>query len=407
VTFNSYPWAKLLVAIITAIAVGIISDSVGWGIATFFILMVLFVWVAHWIFGGTIKGKVEMTDEIKELLFKLEDIGQRKNELPLNARGWCNGLGLYVQLRTMGLQSRLQAGDSKKYSQIDAWQDNSSRESVFEWRVKKYKPGDWEKLVDPTLDITAWVLKHEGLPEEYVDSFNKAIEVFKEKGFLKLPGTKKTGSRKTSKVKTDEDKAKAGNKAKTRSDNPESKTVEYDQNLLDEIDSLEKRIAKGEEIEKEFMRIHGASEKTIKEVVQKARDEGKPLSSSGSGEDLLRIKDGLIDMVPLYKQFPFRLWTRYIPFQISPETNVYTKDDWLRFDSRSLNDKERAAYIKHWEATRILNYDALNQPPVYKWYPTLELMRFVARMLEKYGFGTVLTTDNEYKDEAAWEALGQ
>ncbi|MFC1991858.1 hypothetical protein ACFLVC_03960 [Chloroflexota bacterium] len=190
-TFNSYPFIKLFVAVIAAIVISVISDSVGWGIATFLIAMFIFVYLAHWIFGGPIKGKVEMTDELEELLFKLEDIGQRKNGLPLNSRGWCNSLGLYVQLREMGLQSRLQAGYSKNHSQIDAWQDNSSRESVFEWKVKKYEPGNWEKLVDPTMDIAAWLLKHEGLPKEYEDSFNKAIEVYQEKGYLKLPRIKK------------------------------------------------------------------------------------------------------------------------------------------------------------------------------------------------------------------------
>jgi len=51
-TISSHPWLKLLVAIIAAIAVGIILSSWGWGIATFFILMFIFIWVASWIFGG-------------------------------------------------------------------------------------------------------------------------------------------------------------------------------------------------------------------------------------------------------------------------------------------------------------------------------------------------------------------
>ena len=90
----------------------------------------------------------------------------------------------------MGLQSRLQAGDSKYHSQIDAWQDNYSPESVFEWKIMKYEPGDWEKLVDPTLEIAIWLMQYEGLPEEYVDSFNRTIEVFRKEGHLKLPRIK-------------------------------------------------------------------------------------------------------------------------------------------------------------------------------------------------------------------------
>jgi len=184
-TISSHPWIKLLVAVIAAIVVGIAFDSWGWGIATFFILMFVFIWVASWIFGGESKGKVEVTDELEEILDKLESIGNIKNELPLNTRGWCNSLGLFVQLREKGGLSRLEAGDDKYRSQIDAWRDYS-----FEWKVKKYNPGDWEKLVNPTLDIAGWLNGWGGLPEEYMASFNKAVEVFKEEGYLKLPVVK-------------------------------------------------------------------------------------------------------------------------------------------------------------------------------------------------------------------------
>ena len=184
---RSHPGMQLLVAVIAAVVVGIISGSWGWGIATFFIVMFLFIWVADWIFGSPIKGTVEITNELEELLFKLQSIGNIKNELPLNARGWCNSLGLFVQLREVELQSRLEAGDSMHRSQIDAWQDNSSSESIFEWKVTKYNPGDWEKLVDPTLDIANWLSTYGGFPAEYIDSFNRAIETFKKEGYFELP----------------------------------------------------------------------------------------------------------------------------------------------------------------------------------------------------------------------------
>lgn len=181
-TISSYPNTKLLIAIIAAIVVGILVSWV-WGIATFFILMFIFIFVADWIFGGPTKGKVKITYELEESLDKLENIGNIKNELPLNARGWCNSLGLYVQLKVKGGLSRLQAGDSKNRSQIDAWQDYSS----LGWKVKKYNPGDWEKLVDPSLDIANWLSTYRDLPEEYMDSFKKAIRMFKKEGHLKLP----------------------------------------------------------------------------------------------------------------------------------------------------------------------------------------------------------------------------
>lgn len=188
-TISSRPWIKLLVAVIAAIVVGIMLDSWGWGIATFFIFMFIFIWVASWIFGGPIKGKVEVNDELKELLNKLETIGNIKNTLSLSARGWCNSLGLFVQLREMANMARLQAG-GEYHSQIDAWHDYSSIEPSTEWKVKRYNPGDWEKLVDPTVDIATWLSTYGGLPEEYMDSFNRAIEAFKRGGHLELPRVK-------------------------------------------------------------------------------------------------------------------------------------------------------------------------------------------------------------------------
>ncbi len=189
-TISSHPWLKLLVAIIAGIVVGILFNSWGWGIATFFILMFIFIWVASWIFGGDIKGKVEVTDELEELLNKLEIIGDIKNALPLNTRGWCNSLGLYVQLReiTRGMtdMARLRAGE-KNCSQIDAWKDYYSIEFGTKWKVKKYNSGDWEKLVNPTLEIANWLSKYRGLPQKYAESFNRAIQLFKKEGHLELP----------------------------------------------------------------------------------------------------------------------------------------------------------------------------------------------------------------------------
>jgi len=189
-TISSYPYVKLLIAIIAAIVVGNLSNSWGWGIGTFFIAMFLFIWVADWIFGGPIKGKVKVTDELEELLDKLSRIGNVKNLLPFSQRDWCNSLGLFVQLRDTRNLSRVQAG-GKYHSQIDAYLEGESIDTGLEWKVMKYEPGDWEKLVDPTLEIAIWLMLNEGLPEENMASFNKAIEVFKNKAYLKLPRTEK------------------------------------------------------------------------------------------------------------------------------------------------------------------------------------------------------------------------
>ena len=392
-TISSYPRIKLLVAVIAAVVIGIILDSWGWGIATFFIAMFLFIFVAGGIFGGPIKGKVEVTEELELLLDSLRDIDRYKNELPLNARGWCSSLGLYVQLRDMGTMTRLQAGD-KLHFQVDAWLDYSSG---LEWKVKKYNPGDWEKLVDPTLDLAYWLVGHGGLPEEYMDSFNRAIEVFKKEGHLKLPDVKKAGEEP---LKLEEPESKAGDETgvKTLSNiaKATNRIEEYDKELMEDIEMLKKHISKEEDIQKEFMRSYGAPEKTIEEVVRKARIEGRPISFDGSSESIVRIQTFLTEMIPIYKEFPFRVWTREVELFRPEETNVIIEDDWLLFDTRPLNSDERKEYAKQWEATRVLNYTP-NQIPVYKWYPNTELMRFIGNMLKKYGTSSVLTKD-EYRD---------
>lgn len=190
-TMSSHPGIKFLTALISAIAVGVVLHSWVWSVVTFFGLMFIFIFLASWIFGGSIKGKVELNDELEGLLDKLETIGNVKNELPFSARGWCNSLGLFVQLKEAAGLKRLQAGEKYK-SHIDAWQDYvQGQKWLVRWKVKKYDKGDWEKLVEPTLDMANWLSTYGGLPEEYMDSFNTAIQLFKKEGHLELPNTKK------------------------------------------------------------------------------------------------------------------------------------------------------------------------------------------------------------------------
>jgi hypothetical protein len=178
---------QLLVAVVVAIVIGIISGSWAWGIAAFIITMLLFILVANWILGSPIKGKVEVDDKLEGLLFKLESIGTIKNTLPFNQRGWCNILDLYVQLNEAADVERLEAGDDMYHPKIDAWREGFTSESRLTWKVRKYKPGNWEKLVNPTLEIANWLSTYGGLPEEQGEAFNRAIQVFKKEGHLELP----------------------------------------------------------------------------------------------------------------------------------------------------------------------------------------------------------------------------
>ena len=74
-----------------------------------------------------------------DLIETLEQIGAIKDSLPLRSRGWCNELGLFVQLRELKGMASLKAGGRFR-SRIELW-----RESAMEpWETRKYRPGDWE-----------------------------------------------------------------------------------------------------------------------------------------------------------------------------------------------------------------------------------------------------------------------
>lgn len=409
-TISSYPWLKLLISIISAIVVCILVSWV-WGIGTFFILMFIFIWVAEWIFEVHTTGKVKVTYEMEELLDKLEIIGNIKNALPLNARGWCNSLGLYVQLKAKGGLSRLQAGDNKKRSQIDAWQGYSSTE----WKVQKYNRGDWQKLVDPTLDIANWLSTYRGLPAEYTDSFKRAIREFKKEGHLKLPpSAMETGLGANEPSKHDiieeilisEDSELPRRQGKVPITNfeglgDEVETVdiieEYDFNLLEDIQRLENHISEAELLQKDFMRASGAPDRVIEDVVKKARDEGSPISFDGSGKTLFHMLGFLREMVPIYKNFAFRAWHPMVHSQ-GFGMNMLTRDGWYKFNTCPLNDDERREYAKHEKTTHMQSY-SLKCVPIIRGYPDIKFMGFIADMLMKYESAYILTKDYYYDEK--------
>jgi hypothetical protein len=116
------------------------------------------------------------------LLEALQEIGQIKNTLPLNQRGWCNELGLFVQLKEAMGMARLQAG-GKYRAQVDAWRESHEEP----WSVKKYNRGSWEALAGPTLHLVQWLGERQGMPGDVVGDFHSSISVFRVTGALNLP----------------------------------------------------------------------------------------------------------------------------------------------------------------------------------------------------------------------------
>ena len=125
-------------------------------------------------------GKKDMASV--ELIENLEEIAKIKESLPSRSRGWCSELGLHVRISEAGGMARLQAG-GKFRSRIDLW-----RESPNDlWQVKKYKLGDWEALVKPTLELAKWLEVRGGIAVTAKRKFRDAIKSFRKSGHLILP----------------------------------------------------------------------------------------------------------------------------------------------------------------------------------------------------------------------------
>ena len=59
-----------------------------------------------------------------------------------------NELGLYVQMKSWKGMTSLKAS-GKFISRINLYQQREGEK----WEVKKYKPGEWERSVKPTLEL--------------------------------------------------------------------------------------------------------------------------------------------------------------------------------------------------------------------------------------------------------------
>ena len=104
----------------------------------------------------------------------------------MKQRDLVNEAGLYVPLHFAGQMGRLEAGDSGSKSSISVWCRRSGGQCDID-KVDKYSPGEWEKLVDPTLDIAAWIGAYGGLYEDMQRRLTEAVHRFRSTGTWALP----------------------------------------------------------------------------------------------------------------------------------------------------------------------------------------------------------------------------
>ncbi|MFC1956945.1 hypothetical protein ACFLVY_01435 [Chloroflexota bacterium] len=189
-------------------------------------------------------------------------------------------------------------------------------------------------------------------------------------------------------------------------------TIErYDQELIEDINTLQQYVAEQEDLQKDFMRSFGTPEKTIEEVSRKARTEGRPISDDGSGAAVLKMVKFLEDMVRVYDSYPFRMFIG--PLQYS-NTNVLWENDWFELDTRPLSNEERQEYARHWRITwkfnRITDPTNLAASVVtHRCYPSGDFVKFVANLLIKYGAARLLSKNPQYDKEMEkiWKDLSE
>ena len=121
----------------------------------------------------------------EELIDDLIRIGTIKNRYQFTERWVFNELGLYVQMKSWKGMTSLKAG-GKFISRISLYQPQIGAR----WEVKKFKPGEWQDLVKPTLELAEWLHSwgRYGGPTAELD-FTEAVQGFKKTGALNLPST--------------------------------------------------------------------------------------------------------------------------------------------------------------------------------------------------------------------------
>ena len=119
-----------------------------------------------------------------ELIETLEKVALIKDSLPVRARGWCSELGLHVQMHESHGMASLKAG-GKFRARLEMW-----RESPDDlWTIRRYRSGEWEALVEPTLRLVKWLESRGGLADTVEREFRQSIKLYRSTGRLVLPET--------------------------------------------------------------------------------------------------------------------------------------------------------------------------------------------------------------------------
>ncbi len=234
--------------------------------------------------------------------------------------------------------------------------------------IKKYKPGNWESAVEVADRMIEKIYDHTlGLQKVEMERRLKEEERVKRghAGILE----KHVGEATERQLEV-------------------NAIHKYDENLERDITQLETYIAKDEEEAKQQMELDGCPKETIEEIIKKRRDEGRhmrppyfPDMSTGESDDLLKE---LRELCQAVNDFPFRLYLNlhlWFPDPLSVQVVTNNGEFWL--NTTILTDNERRKLVAQIFKLLKLNMGCVHYGMQY-FYPSVELMRFIAEMLPKH-----------------------
>lgn len=189
-----------------------------------------------------------------------------------------------------------------------------------------------------------------------------------------------------------------------------SSIEKYDQELEQDISSLEKHIDEDEELAKMDFQNLGCPKEIAEQIARKEKEKGKHMhpsfgfTSIGMDEALKLLKEltESLQVLPsrVYLNCPDMVWeSDLLSIQIIRE------DGSFRFNTTTLSDQERTKFVEYMHTLFEVYHNWLYWG-IYHCYPSPELVRFVAEMLIKYKEEQLLSKE-PVKDNKAWKLWGK
>ncbi len=181
---------------------------------------------------------------------------------------------------------------------------------------------------------------------------------------------------------------------------------EYDEELKEDIAKLEQAVAEGEDLARAMMRSYGTEDDEVEKVIEEGRRRGRPVHwEYGSSRHILDLMEWLKSMQPVYQSFPFRIsMSAFNPL----DCKVALENSRHSINQEVLTLKEAEVLLRLVHEVIHINRWGAETAYIHTWYPTSNLMSFVANLIIKYNPDDLLKffkEDDETNKAEWWQSL--